>query len=57
MTTFVPDPRRAASPTIRGFVYQTNLTIQRWLALRENETLELESGEDIDIVAVGFATG
>jgi tetratricopeptide (TPR) repeat protein len=57
MTTFVPDPRRAASPTIRGFVYQTNLTIQRWLALRENETLELESGEDIDIVARGFATG
>lgn len=57
MTLFDPIPRRDASPTIRGFVYQTNLTIQRWLALRENESLELECGEDIDIVARGIVTG
>lgn len=57
MTIFAHDPRRDASPAIRGFVYQVNLTIRRWLALRENEALELESGEDIDIVARGIATG
>ena len=57
MTAFDPLPHRDASATIRGFVYQTNLTIQRWLALRENETLELESGEDIDTVARDFASG
>jgi hypothetical protein len=57
MTTFVHDPRRDASSTIRGLVYQVDLTIRRWLALGENESLELESGEDIDLVATGISTG
>lgn len=41
---------RDAWSTIRGFVYQVDMTILRWLDLAEDETLELEKGEDIDIV-------
>jgi hypothetical protein len=47
---FVTNPRRDASPTIAGFVFQVNLTILRWLELRDGQGLELECGEDIDIV-------
>ena len=42
---------RDAWATIRGFVYQVALTLERWLDLAENEHLELERGEDIDTVA------
>src|SRR6266404_536295 len=48
--TFITNPRRDASPTIAGFVFQVNLTILRWLELREGEHLELECGEDVDTV-------
>ena len=41
---------RDAWSTIRGFVYQVDTTILRWLDLNDNEILELEKGEDIDIV-------
>ncbi len=41
---------RDAWSTFRGFVYQVDLTILRWLNLKNNELLELEKGEDIDIV-------
>lgn len=41
---------RDAWSTIRGFVYQVDSTILRWLNLQDNEVLELEKGEDIDIV-------
>ncbi|MGO4350124.1 FxSxx-COOH system tetratricopeptide repeat protein [Paenibacillus sp. MCAF9] len=41
---------RDAWATIRGFVYQVDITIMRWLDLEPNEMLELERGEDIDIV-------
>jgi len=34
-----------------GFVYQIDLTIQRWLNLQPGQTLELECGEDIDIIS------
>jgi hypothetical protein len=44
--TFVTNPRRDASLTIAGFVFQVNLTIFR-------EHLELECGEDIDTVQYG----
>jgi hypothetical protein len=37
-------------------VYQVDLTIQRWIGLQEDERLELERGEDIDIVARGIAS-
>src|ERR1700722_18727608 len=39
-----------ASATIRGFFYQINITILRWLELPANHHLELEAGEDIDVV-------
>jgi hypothetical protein len=54
--TFIADPLRDASAVIRGFVYQVDITIQRWLALQEHERLELERGEDIDIIARGIAS-
>ncbi|HEY8929571.1 MAG TPA: hypothetical protein VIM55_10300 [Mucilaginibacter sp.] len=41
---------RDAWGTIRGYVYQVDVTIHRWLDLSENDVLELERGEDIDIV-------
>ena len=41
---------RDAWSTIRGFVYQVDSTIVRWLKLEDNEILELEKGEDIDII-------
>src|SRR5439155_22057781 len=42
---------RDAWATIRGFGYQIILTVERWLDLSDNETLELEYGEDIDRVS------
>ena len=42
---------RDAWATIRGFGYQIVLTVERWLDLSDNETLELEYGEDIDRVS------
>jgi hypothetical protein len=47
---FAPLPNRDASPVIRGFFYQIELTISRWLDLDQSTVLELERGEDIDIV-------
>lgn len=41
---------RDAWSTIRGYVYQVDLTISRWLDLKDNQILELERGEDIDII-------
>ena len=51
MTDFVPGRAQDAAPTVRGFVYQTDVTILRWLELADDESLELECGEDIDLVA------
>lgn len=47
---FVEIKNRDAWSTIRGFVYQVDTTILRWLDITDNEILELEKGEDIDIV-------
>jgi hypothetical protein len=46
---------RDAFGSIRGFVYQVALTIERWIGLPAAAALELERGEDIDIchAAVG----
>jgi hypothetical protein len=41
---------RDATATIRGFVYQVDVTLLRWLNLNPGEHLELECGEDIDHV-------
>ena len=50
---FVAIAGRDSYPTIAGFVFQVNVTLLRWLELREREHLELECGEDIDIVRNG----
>jgi energy-coupling factor transporter ATP-binding protein EcfA2 len=41
---------RDAWPAIRGFAYQIDSTIIEWISLAENDYLELEWGEDIDII-------
>ncbi len=47
---FLPLPGRDAAAVIRGFLYQIQLTVLRWITLEQNVELELECGEDIDIV-------
>jgi hypothetical protein len=47
---YANDPARDAHRTIAGFVFQVNSTILRWLNLEPETFLELESGEDIDVV-------
>jgi hypothetical protein len=47
---FVTDPRRDAHATFAGFVFQVNVTILRWLKLQPTQHLELEAGEDIDVI-------
>lgn len=46
---------RDAWSAIRGFVYQVEATILKWLTLGENEILELERGEDIDVIVRDIA--
>lgn len=50
MSNFNVNKNRDASATINGFVYQVNETIDKWITLNNNEYLELEKGEDIDII-------
>jgi hypothetical protein len=50
MPSFVSPRNRDAWSTIRGYVYQIDLTIQRWLDLLPDQILELERGEDIDVI-------
>ena len=50
MPSFIANPNRDASDTIAGFVYQVDVTLLRWLNLQSDEVLELERGEDIDII-------
>lgn len=54
---FEHDPNRDASKTIRGFVYQADLTVQQWISLSPGEILLLEQGEDIDRVAAAVLAG
>lgn len=53
---FVPPRNRDAWATIRGFVYQVELTILRWLQLGSEDALDLERGEDIDLVVQALAS-
>lgn len=55
-TIFHMPRNRDAWPTIRGYVYQAELSIQRWLDLQPDEYLELECGEDIDKVQSAIPT-
>ena len=50
MAAFTTMRNRDAWATIRGYVYQVELTIDRWLTLQPEQVLELERGEDIDTV-------
>src|SRR5438128_11541657 len=50
MADYIPPRSQDAFATIRGFVYQVDLTILRWLELQAGQVLELERGEDIDRV-------
>lgn len=54
---FVTKRDRDAWAVIRGFVYQVDLTITRWLELQTGEILELERGEDIDLIGKSLAAG
>jgi hypothetical protein len=51
MSEFTPIQNRDASHVIRGYVYQVDLTIERWLQLASDQVLVLECGEDIDTVS------
>jgi hypothetical protein len=51
-TSFTEINNRDAGSSIRGFVYQVDFTILRWLTLDTQSILELEKGEDIDIVTI-----
>ena len=48
---FQPLPNRDAWGVIRGFVYQVDTTLLRWLDLKESEQLALECGEDVDRIS------
>lgn len=54
MVAFSPLRDRDAWSTIRGYVYQVDFTIQRWLELSADQILELECGEDIDVVGLAL---
>lgn len=54
---FQPLPNRDAWATVRGYLFQAELTVLRWLELGEGQFLELECGEDIDIVSVAISEG
>lgn len=55
VTPLVLTRDRDAHAVIRGFVYQIDVTLERWLDLASDEVLLLEAGEDIDLVAGLFA--
>jgi hypothetical protein len=42
------DPSRAAHASIRGYLYQAWLGVERWLNLRDDEVLRCEGDEDLD---------
>jgi len=54
---FVTERNRDAWATIRGYLYQVDVTILRWVTLAENQVLELERGEDIDVIAPAMWKG
>lgn len=40
-----------AYATIRGYVHQVEVTLKRWVELNDGQRLELEHGEDIDLIS------
>lgn len=49
--SFLQIPNRDAAPVIAGFLYQIELTVLRWLELENDDQIEIECGEDIDLIA------
>jgi hypothetical protein len=49
--------KRDAHATFAGFVFQVNVTILDWLKLQPGQHLELEAGEDIDLIQAAAAQG
>ena len=48
---FQVDPKRDATDSIRGYVYQAYQSILAWISLHDGESLVLEGAEDFDIHA------
>jgi len=46
---FETDPKRDATDSIRGYVYQAYQSVLAWMQLKETEILVLEGSEDFDI--------
>lgn len=46
---FKTNPKRDATDSIRGYVYQMYQSILAWMQLKENEILILEGAEDFDV--------
>jgi hypothetical protein len=42
------NPKRAATPSIRGYCFQFLCTLQRWLEIKDDELIWCEGSEDID---------
>ncbi len=57
MPDFIANENRDAWNVIRGYVYQVDLTLLRWLNLPPGSVLELERGEDIDLAPAVIDTG
>ena len=47
--SFKAEPKRDATDSIRGYVYQAYQSVLAWMQLKENEILVLEGAEDFDI--------
>ncbi len=56
MFDFLANSRRDAYPTIRGFVFQAAVTIEQWMELQKDQFIELERGEDVDIIYQSLTT-
>jgi hypothetical protein len=57
MSNFTLTRDRDAWFVIRGYKYQVDQTIFRWLRLNEDQELILEAGEDIDVVSNALSKG
>lgn len=47
--SLINDPKREATSSIRGYVYQAYQSIFTWINLADHEMLYLEGAEDFDV--------
>jgi hypothetical protein len=52
---FITNPRRQATDTIRGYEYQIWQSVFRWVTLKPDEVLFLETAEDFDVISEDVA--